>query len=234
MTNFRIHYLQHVPFEGIGFIETWVRENDHILTSTKFYENEVLPALEDIDWLIVMGGPMSIDDEDQYPWLKEEKDFIRKAIDGGKVVIGICLGAQLIAHVLGAIVFPNDKKEIGWYPVDFWGKAGSLPPFENFPDAPTVLHWHGDTFEIPEGALHLMKSDVCVNQAFLYGTTVLALQFHLEATPNTLEAMVENCRDELVPGEFIQTNQDILAGEKFCSQTNALMRKILDYFQAMK
>ncbi len=181
-----------------------------------------------------MGGPMSIDDEDQYPWLKEEKDFIRKAIDGGKVVIGICLGAQLIAHVLGAIVFPNDKKEIGWYPVDFWGKAGSLPPFENFPDAPTVLHWHGDTFEIPEGALHLMKSDVCVNQAFLYGTTVLALQFHLEATPKTLEAMVENCRDELVPGEFIQTNQDILAGEKFCSQTNALMRKILDYFQAIK
>lgn len=233
MKQLRIHYIQHVPFEDPGYIKTWISKNNHTVSSTRFYLGDTLPAIDDFDWLIVMGGPMGIEDEDQYVWLKKEKTFIKKAIEADKTVIGICLGAQLIAHVLGAKVFPNDKQEIGWYPVDFSGRARSLPIFQGFPDAPTVLHWHGDTFEMPEGALHLMKTDVCINQAFIYGKKVLALQFHLEATPETVAAMTENCRDELVPEEFIQTAQDIIAGVKFCGETNALMSQILDYFQVM-
>lgn len=231
MTNLRIHYLQHVPFEGLGYIETWSKENGHVLSSTRFYEDEVLPAPGEFDWLIVMGGPMSIDDEDQYSWLKSEKDFIRKAIDEGKVVIGICLGSQLIAKVLGASVFPNSKKEIGWFPVELTDNAVHSPVLKTFPKRQNVLHWHGDTFDIPPDAIHLMKSEVCENQAFLYNNRVLGLQFHLEATINTLRAMTDNCGDELVSGEFVQTGAEILDGEKFCAANNALLSQLLFFFQ---
>lgn len=231
MINLRIHYLQHVPFEGLGYIETWVRENGHALSSTRFYEDEVLPAPGKFDWLIVMGGPMSIDDEDQYSWLKAEKDFIRKAIDEGKVVIGICLGAQLIAHVLNADVYPNHKKEIGWFPVDIVRQAGELAMLSSFPKSLQVLHWHGDTFNIPEDAVHLISSEACSNQAFLYKDRVLGLQFHLEATVETLQAMTVNCGDELLKAESVQSADKIIKGEKFCKETNAVLKQLLFYFQ---
>jgi len=114
MPHLRIHYLQHVSFEGLGSIAEWVTSNGHELTSTQFFINSYLPEPADIDWLIIMGGPMGVYDEDKYEWLTAEKQFIKKAIDAGKTVIGICLGAQLIAKVLGAKVYPNQKRAIGW------------------------------------------------------------------------------------------------------------------------
>src|SRR2546428_2396131 len=113
-----IHYFQHVPFEGLGCIEDWANRKSHVLSSTRFFEKHTLSDLKTIDWLIVMGGPMGVYDESEYLWLKEEKEFIKKAIDANKVVIGICLGSQLIAEVLGAKVYKNKFTEIGWFPVE--------------------------------------------------------------------------------------------------------------------
>src|SRR5271170_6697939 len=120
----RIHYFQHVPFEGLGCIAQWAAEKEHTVTATRFYLDEPAPNPGEIDWLVVMGGPMNIYEEAEYPWLAREKRFIGEAIRGGKTVIGICLGAQLIADVMGGPVTRNLEKEIGWFPIELTPEAG--------------------------------------------------------------------------------------------------------------
>lgn len=228
MKILRLHYLQHVSFEGPGYIETWAKQNKHTLKSTKFYKQEKLPDLDTFDWLIIMGGPMSVGDEADFAWLKPEKQFIQSAISAGKTVLGICLGAQLIASVLGARVYPNMKKEIGWFPVTPTDDAIENNILKNIPTTMTVLHWHGDTFDIPDGAVHLIKTEICQNQAFIHHDRVLGLQFHLEATPETLEQMMENCREELVADDFVQTETEILSNSSYCASNNKHLTAILD------
>src|SRR5665213_1473810 len=118
MKQLRIHYFQHVHFEGPGNIEEWCNKHGHSLTATKFYEDFKLPSLTDIDWLVIMGGPMSVNDEEEITWLAAEKQFIQKAIQAEKTIIGICLGAQLLADVMGSKVYQNTYKEIGWFPIE--------------------------------------------------------------------------------------------------------------------
>ncbi len=218
-----IHYFQHVPFEGLGSIADWVNVPGHKVTATRFYEDNRLPFVDICDMLIVMGGPMGVHDEKQYPWLKKEKKFIEKAITKGKKVVGVCLGAQLIADVLGAKVYKNKEKEIGWYPVEF------IPhPFlPANPPSLTVFHWHGDTFDLPKNSVQLAKSSVCENQAFLYGEKTLGLQFHLEATEDSINAMVQNCRQELFEvGNFIQNEEEIL-NHSISGRNNTLLKTML-------
>lgn len=229
MKTLRIHYLQHVSFETPGYIETWAKENKHRLSSTKFYKSSRLPEVDNFDWLIIMGGPMSVGDETDFPWLKAEKKFIKSAIEANKTVIGICLGAQLLAEVLGCKVYPGKKKEIGWFPVSKTQEAQNIELLKNVPKTLTVFHWHGDTFDIPNGATHLMQTEICPSQAFLYGDRVLGFQFHLEATSESLNSMVDNCSHELIPNEFIQTELEILNSELFCNATNNYLSGILDY-----
>jgi GMP synthase (glutamine-hydrolysing) len=203
----RIHYFQHVPFEGLGCVAQWAEVKGHAVTVTRFYLNEPTPAQSEIDWLIVMGGPMNIYEEVEYPWLSREKRFIKEAIRAGKVVIGICLGAQLIADVLGGPVTRNAHKEIGWFPVEFTPEARLL----NLPVSPmTVLHWHGDTFAIPPGAVRIARSEACENQAFVYDGRVVGLQFHIEFTRESLGAIIPNCANELVEGKYIQSGGEML------------------------
>ena len=114
----RVHCLQHVPFEGLGCIEPWLQSSGHAVTFTRFHESATLPELDHVDLLIVMGGPMSVNDEAEFPWLVQEKRFVRDAIHAGKSVLGVCLGAQLIAAAMGARVYQNHTREIGWLPVD--------------------------------------------------------------------------------------------------------------------
>ncbi|MBI5808934.1 MAG: type 1 glutamine amidotransferase [Ignavibacteriales bacterium] len=228
MKQLRIHYFQHVTFEGLGYIETWATQNGHLLSSTKFFEDEfTFPNLCDFDWLIIMGGPMGVYDEEQYTWLKSEKEFILKNIEAQKTVIGICLGSQLLASALGAKVFPNKKKEIGWFPLTKTneGKANNL--LNDLPDEFTTFHWHGDTFDLPSGATHLLKTDICNNQAFLYKENVLGLQFHLEVTPQTLISMIDNGRHELKADDFIQTEAEILKQADHCYLSNEYLSNIL-------
>ena len=121
-----IHYLQHVPFEDLGSIKNWAKIRGHRVTATRFYRAEPLPFLDELDWLIIMGGPMNIYEEDKYPWLGHEKRFIEEVIKTDKVVLGICLGAQLIADVLGVRIYENIHKEIGWFPIQLTSEGISI------------------------------------------------------------------------------------------------------------
>lgn len=210
MEKLRIHYFQHVEHEGLGSIEEWAISSGHSITSTKFFEKPVLPDISDLDWLIVMGGSMSVHDETEYPWLAGEKKFIKKAIDSGKTVLGICLGSQLVSDVLGAKVYKNKEKEIGWFDIETTCFAKTSKLFFDFALKTRVFHWHGDTFDLPDGAIHLAYSQACKNQAYLYMGRVLALQFHLEPTKEWLVEMVESGGDELVEGRYVQTGEEIL------------------------
>lgn len=210
MKKLRIHYFQHVPFEGLGSIEYWAQLHDHSLSSTQLYESSIMPAISDFDWLIVMGGPMSVHDEVQHPWLVEEKRFIRRAVEEGKKVLGICLGSQLISAALGARVYKNKEKEIGWFDIEFSSHAQSSPLFSGMGKSLKVFHWHGDTFDLPENAVLLASSDGCKNQAYIYKERVLAFQFHAESTVCSLQQMIENGGNELKYGKYIQTDISLL------------------------
>ena len=224
----RVHVLQHVPFEGLGSINEWLSCRRTRVTYTRFFENARLPALADIDLVIILGGPMSVNDEGPLPWLCHEKEFVAQAIAGNKAVLGICLGAQLIASALGAGVYPGPEKEIGWFPV--FGQPAAPGTFV-FPEVTEVFHWHGETFDLPAGACLLASSDACCNQAFQVGGRVIGLQFHLETTPESAEAIISNCSSELVPHQrFIQQASTLRAmpTNKYAGINN-LMTRLLDY-----
>jgi len=233
MKKLSIHTFMHVPFEGLGCIEQWISRNDHSLSYTHFYEDSKLPEPDEFDWLIVMGGPMGVYDEAIYSWLAEEKECIKQAIENGKTVIGICLGSQLITEVLGAKVYPNKQKEIGWFNLQLTDKGKALPIVSGFQDEFPVFHWHGDTFDLPAGSKRLFKSDITANQAFLYNEKVLGLQFHFEVTPETLLGMVENGKNELVASDTIQSAEQILQKTAYIEQNNQLMFRLLDYFSGL-
>ncbi|MFZ5572139.1 MAG: type 1 glutamine amidotransferase [Thermodesulfobacteriota bacterium] len=226
----KIHYLQHVPFEGVARIAHWAAANDCPLAGTALYRNEPLPDLSAFDCLVVMGGPMGVADEEVYSWLKPEKRFIERVIAEGKKVVGICLGAQLIAEVMGARVSRNKTKEIGWYPVTLTETGRQSAMGDILPATFQAFHWHGDTFEIPRGAIHLARSRACDHQGFLYQEQVLGLQFHLESTPESIEQLLENCNEEIAPAPYIQDAETIRGGYHLIGQTNACMENILSFF----
>lgn len=206
----RIHYLQHVHFEGPGSIKDWSARRNHILTGSKSYLNVDYPEVKEIDLLIILGGPMNIYDEKMYPWLATEKEFIAKAIKEGIPIVGICLGAQLLADQLGGQVFKNKQKEIGWMPIEMTIEAKHSELFSTFPENPTVFHWHGDTFTLPEGATRIAQSAGCLNQAFVYNERIVGLQFHLECTRESIEMLLEHCSSDIEPGFlYVQSQNDI-------------------------
>jgi len=229
MKQLRIQTFMHVPFEGLGCIETWIQMHNHNVSYTRFYEQYQLPEIEAIDMLIVMGGPMSVYEENIYPWLKPEKDFIRNAIDKGKIVLGICLGSQLIAEVLGASVYPGKQKEIGWFDLSATENGLNHPILKGFDERFQVFHWHGDTYNLPPQTEHLFFSDVCKNQAFILDNRVLGLQFHFEVTAESVRLMVENGMSELIESETVQSANKILNENEYFDANNLKMFKILDY-----
>ena len=227
----KVHVLQHVPSEGLGSIQSWLEKRGATVTCTCFFESSALPVAGEQDLVIALGGPMSVNDEEILPWLRVEKEFIREAMDSGKAVLGICLGSQLIANALGASVQANPCKEIGWFPVTATQPAQDT---FHFPAVANVFHWHGETFELPAGAVHLARSAACENQGFQYGRRVIGLQFHLETTPDSARAFVEEDNgEELVDAPYIQTAQQILdAPLSAYAGINALMVDVLEYLTA--
>ena len=224
----RAHYLQHAPFEGLGSIAPWLEAAGYEITNTRLFKSAKFPDLKKIDLLMVMGGPMSVNDEDKFPWLVSEKQFILEAINSGKPVLGVCLGAQLIASAIGARVYRNHAKEIGWFPIH--GMLSNNTSVFSFPPSMKVFHWHGETFDLPSGATRLAKSDGCENQAFQFGKSVIGLQFHLETTPKTAREIVANCRDELTASKYVQGEEEIMSAKPEQYQSiNHLMNNVLSF-----
>jgi len=226
----KVHYFQHVPFEGLGSIEQWLISKAAQISVTKFYENTNLPEIHEIDWLIIMGGPMSVNDEHTYPWLQAEKKFIAESIANGKTVLGVCLGAQLIASALGAKVYQNQNREIDWFPVEQLVQNDTISLKNIFMPNIEVFHWHGETFDLPEHAVHLARSEGCNNQAFCIDDRVLGLQFHLEVTPATVKSLTEQCHSDLVPGRYIQSAAEMLSVPSRFTLINSVMDALLDHW----
>ncbi|SFM06316.1 GMP synthase-Glutamine amidotransferase [Pelosinus propionicus DSM 13327] len=226
--------MQHVPFENPGSILTWAKENKYIVTDTQLYKNDPFPQQQDFDWLVIMGGPMNIYEEEKYPWLADEKRFIREAITSGKVIIGLCLGGQLIADCVGGKVTQNAYKEIGWLPIQLSEKARLSPLFSFLPEQPVVFQWHGDTFSVlPEDAECIAQSQACRHQAFIYKKRVFGFQYHMENTRDIIESLVENCKEEMVPDLYVQTPEELLAYPEYIEQNNKWMKLFLTQLEKM-
>ena len=192
----RIHVLQHVPFETPDRVADWAIERGHELCVVRMFEGaQALPDLEKLEGLVLLGGPMSVGDEALFPWLAWERDLIRRAIRHEVPLLGICLGAQQIARALGASVRVMPKTEIGWQEIQATAEGLRSEWLEN--ETETVFQWHGETFDLPEGAVHMARSPACENQAFIYGKRTLALQFHPEVSTKGISAMLEYGGQEL-------------------------------------
>jgi GMP synthase-like glutamine amidotransferase len=161
-----VRVLQHVAFEDAGSIPEWARRSGYTLGVTHPYAGEPLPPLEDFDLLVVMGGPMSVHDEDRHPWLRPEKQLISRTLEAGTPILGICLGSQLLAEVLGGVVTANPELEVGWHPVRWLADRATASLLEGFPKTVEMFHWHGETFSLPPSAIRLAESDACPNQGF--------------------------------------------------------------------
>jgi GMP synthase-like glutamine amidotransferase len=224
----RLHCLQHVPFEVPGAIEEWARRRGFELTTTRLFDGEFLPDVDAVDWLVVMGGPMNVYEHETYPWLDAEKDFIEAVIDADKVVLGVCLGAQLVADVLGGDVTRNPEPEIGWFPVTLSAAALESEAFGRLPATFTALHWHGDTFAIPPGAEWMASSEACENQAFQWGERVFGLQFHLEVTPEEVAELTCACAEELTGGTWIASAEELTGHPDLIETSHRLLSDLLD------
>ncbi|HEU4725392.1 MAG TPA: type 1 glutamine amidotransferase [Candidatus Eisenbacteria bacterium] len=236
----RIRALQHVASEGPGSLVAWAKARGHSLETTRLDRGEPLPAVDAFDLLVVLGGPMSANDEAIHPWLVGEKRLIGETIQTDRRVLGICLGAQVVASALGRRVERMASSEIGWYPVRLRREAARSRTFEGMPATFTPLHWHGETFELPSGAIHLAESDHCANQAFEIefdggpsrgGALVLALQFHLEATAESVGAMLdaeEICAAGPDAGAPIPRREDLLGAPARFAAVYPLLERVLD------
>lgn len=207
----RIHCLQHVPFEGPAAIADWAAERGHSLIISRLYAGEIPPSTEAFDWLLIMGGPMNIYQEQQYPWLAVEKSCIEEALAAGKTLLGICLGAQLLADRLGSRVYAGSEREIGWWPLLLTEVGRKSNLFGELQEPLQAYHWHGDTFDLPVGAVCLASSAACAQQAFWYDQRVLGLQFHFEVTAESMGRLIDHCGEEIVPGSFVQSAEQMLA-----------------------
>ncbi len=225
----RIHYLQHVPFEGLGYIEQWLHKQGAKISFSRVFEDSRFPEPSEIDGLIVLGGPMSVNDVSLYPWLESEIHFIAGVIAADKPVLGICLGAQLIAKALGASVYKNSYKEIGWFPVERVASARQPLVESLLPKQAEVFHWHGETFELPAGATHFATSKACANQAFLFGNRVMGLQFHLEIMLEGVETLIYHCESELGAGTYVQQTNQLLRDDHHFQRVHSMLIPILQY-----
>lgn len=224
-----LHILQHEPHEGPGAIASWAAMRGHHLSFTALAQDASPPSLPNVDLLVIMGGAMNVDEETRYPWLATEKQWIASAIAANKVVLGVCLGAQLIARALGARVERNAHLEIGWFPVQKTKDAPAL--FDAWPDAFDAFHWHGDMFHLPADAIRVAQSAACENQAFVYRDRVIGLQFHLEMTHEGARQLIQADAGARPVGPFIQSADAMLADPARFARLHQTLYRWLDALQ---
>ena len=221
----RIRCLQHVPFEGPAAIADWADSNRYALGVTRLDRGEELPSIASFDWLVVLGGPMGVADRARHVWMDREIELIGTALEAGRRVLGICLGAQLLASALGARVYRAPAREIGWLEVESCPAA-----IANFgwPHRFVPLHWHGDTFDLPAGAECLASGPMSTNQAFAVGSNAVGLQFHLEATPQSVKALVSHCAAEIGSGDWEMPPEAIVDCRARCRQLRPVLHGVLE------
>ncbi len=224
----KVHVLQHSSINTLGTIEEYAKIKSHMLESTRFYETKSPPELESFDLLIIMGGPIGVYDYKENPWLIDEKAFIKQAIEAGKPIMGICLGAQLLADILEARVYENRHMEMGWFPVKVSGGENKPEFLERLPDEITVFHWHSRTFDLPVGAVKLFESKSCKNQGFIYNDRVIALQFHPEVNEDRILSLIKRFGDGMTNGPFVQKKEEMLGQKECLASTKEFMFLILD------
>ena len=184
-------FIKHIDIEGPGTLGEFFNNQTSWQTKIVELENgEILPSLDDCEAIISLGGPMNVYEEDKYPFLQEEDKLLKKAIKEEIPILGICLGAQILAKACGAKVKKAPRKEIGWYKVNLTEAAKQDMLFKSLPSQLEVFQWHQDTFEIPKGAQLIAESNTCTNQAFRFGRNAYGLQFHIEVTPQMVELWI--------------------------------------------
>ncbi|MHB1531257.1 type 1 glutamine amidotransferase [Acidithiobacillus sp.] len=204
--------LQHHPEEGLGFLQEIFLESGHRPVIHRLDLGAIVPEnSKGYAGLVIMGGPMSVNDHDRHPWLVEEMRLIREAVEAGMPTLGHCLGAQLIAKAMGGQVFANPAgAEIGWFPVEKTTAAHSSRWLQGLPESFPIFHWHGETFSLPGGGTPLLSSALCAHQAFAIGQHCLALQGHPEVTASVVRAWTEAMADDLQkPGAGVQSAAQI-------------------------
>ncbi|MBW2323527.1 MAG: type 1 glutamine amidotransferase [Deltaproteobacteria bacterium] len=228
MTFFR--YLSH---EQRHNIITWAEEKGHSTAFTHFLKGDELPALDDFDFLIVMGGFQSAWEEETYPWLIEEKKLIATALEQDKIVLGICFGAQVLAEVLGGKAFPNKNQEIGWHEVSLNPEGKESFLFRNVPEKFLTFHWHGDHFSLPPDCSTLAFSEASSNQAFVsHRYQAVGLQFHPEMTLDSVRQAAEKFGDKWGEGPYVKGNEMVLNQTNQIAETHWLMTALLDNMEA--
>lgn len=208
--------VQHVESEGPAAIATWFQSRGHRLAIWKPYRtgSRIPSEVASSQVLVLMGGPMSANDHDELPWISAELDLVRDRTRAGSPILGVCLGAQLLAKSLGASVGGCHHREIGWYPVQVFSTPSSDDPWREVfeqPQAITVLHWHGETFSLPTGAVHRASSAACANQLFTVGDRLVGMQFHCESTQESVNALVTASAHEIGGGPFEMSASTITA-----------------------
>jgi GMP synthase (glutamine-hydrolysing) len=188
--------VKHIDIEGPGLIEDCLKQEEIPYQILNLTPGVHLPKLDDFTHIVILGGPMNVYEEDRYPFLRDEDLFIKEAIQRGKSILGICLGAQLMAKALGAKVFKASMKEIGWYDVSLTEIGSQDSLFSNLPKTFPIFQWHEDTFEIPKAGKLIATSSPVPHQAFRYGEKVYGLQFHLEVTEEMIQEWMETYEEE--------------------------------------
>lgn len=219
----RVLILQHAEGEWVGSMADWFAAKHAELVTVRMDLNHALPDITEFDWLVIMGGPMGVYDEAGYPWLVEEKALVKQAITLGKTVLGICLGAQLIASAMGAQVKPNSQPEIGWFNVRKCHSAAIW-----LPDQCAPLSWHSDVVELPPGAVILASSAITPIQGFMLEPRVVGLQFHLEAEPETAQAFLRLETQGLPLGQWVQSTHQLLNNNQGVQESRPIMHRLLE------
>ena len=231
-----VYSLEHAPFEEPVYISRWLANHQIPLEHIRLYKGEALPDRAQVRFLIIMGGPMNIYDEEEFPWLIEEKSFIKSVIELEIPVLGICLGGQLVSDVLGGTISKSERPEYGWHTIR---RIRDLPRtllplgksdmIDLFPDSLEVFQWHQDTFSIPPDAIHLYSSKGCQNQAFLYTDRVIGLQFHPEMDQSSIRQFLNLSGDQSEEEGIIELQKQILTHIDHCTGGHEFIAGVLNY-----
>jgi len=215
-----VQIIKHIDIEGPGTIGGFLDDDGISYNVIDVFNDEPLPnSLSNTSAVIVLGGPMNVYEEDKYPFLKQEDEFLKEVIEEGLPTLGFCLGAQLIAKATGALVKKNPQKEIGWFSVSVTEDGSDDPLLQGFQEEFEVFQWHGDTFDIPDGAVRLAESELCPNQAFRVGHSIYGLQFHVEVTDEMIYQWLDAYRDEVDSLKGIVDPDQVIADTKTKSES---------------